>query len=84
MVHTLRLDNYSPTPRKLVLGTNSSYGTESIKIERGAGWDGLNLTATRGPAGWGCHGRAARGDEGGQGWRACAGRAGLRRAAGEL
>lgn len=35
-----------PTPRKLVLGTNSSYGTESIKIERGAGWDGLNLTAT--------------------------------------
>lgn len=45
MVHTLRLDNYSPTPRKLVLGTNSSYGTESIKIERGAGWDGLNLTA---------------------------------------
>lgn len=46
MVHTLRLDNYSPTPRKLVLGTNSSYGTESIKIERGAGWDGLNLTAT--------------------------------------
>lgn len=46
MVHTLRLDNYFPTPRKLVLGTNSSYGTESIKIERGAGWDGLNLTAT--------------------------------------
>lgn len=46
MVHTLRLDNYSPTPRKLVLWTNSSYGTESIKIERGAGWDGLNLTAT--------------------------------------
>lgn len=46
MVHTLRLDNYYPTPRKLVLGTNSSYGTESIKIERGAGWDGLNLTAT--------------------------------------
>lgn len=46
MVHTLRLDNYSPTPRKLVLGTNSSYGTDSIKIERGAGWDGLNLTAT--------------------------------------
>ncbi len=46
MAHTLRLDNYSPTPRKLVLGTNSSYGTESIKIERGAGWDGLNLTAT--------------------------------------
>lgn len=46
MVHTLRLDNYSTTPRKLVLGTNSSYGTESIKIERGAGWDGLNLTAT--------------------------------------
>lgn len=46
MVHTLRLDNYSPTPRKLVLGTNSSYGTESIKIERGAGWGGLNLTAT--------------------------------------
>lgn len=46
MVHTLRLDNYSPTPRKLVLGTNSSYGTETIKIERGAGWDGLNLTAT--------------------------------------
>lgn len=35
-----------PTPRKLVLGTNSSYGTESIKIERGAGWGGLNLTAT--------------------------------------
>lgn len=46
MVHTLRLDNYSPTPQKLVLGTNSSFGTESIKIERGAGWDGLNLTAT--------------------------------------
>lgn len=46
MVHTLKLDNYSPTPRKLVLGTNSSFGTESIKIERGAGWDGLNLTAT--------------------------------------
>ena len=46
MVHTLRLDNYSPNPRKLVLGTNSSFGTESIKIERGAGWDGLNLTAT--------------------------------------
>ena len=46
MVHTLRLDNYSPTPRKLVLGTNSSFGTESIKIERGAGWYGLNLTAT--------------------------------------
>lgn len=46
MVHTLRLDNYSPTPRKLVLGTNSSFRTESIKIERGAGWDGLNLTAT--------------------------------------
>lgn len=46
MVHTLRLDNYSPTPRKLVLGTNSSFGTESIKIERGAGWDGLSLTAT--------------------------------------
>ena len=46
MVHTLRLDNYYPTPRKLVLGTNSSYGTETIKIERGAGWDGLNLTAT--------------------------------------
>ena len=46
MVHTLRLDNYSPTPRKLVLGTNSSFGTESIKIERGAGWDELNLTAT--------------------------------------
>ena len=46
MVHTLRLDNYFPTPRKLVLGTNSSFGTESIKIERGAGWNGLNLTAT--------------------------------------
>lgn len=46
MVHTLRLDNYYPTPRKLMLGTNSSFGTESIKIERGAGWDGLNLTAT--------------------------------------
>lgn len=46
MVHTLRLDNYYPTPRKLVQGTNSSFGTESIKIERGAGWDGLNLTAT--------------------------------------
>lgn len=46
MVHSLRLDNYSPTPRKLVLGTNSSFGTESIKIERGAGWDGLALTAT--------------------------------------
>nr|DAV73004.1 MAG TPA: hypothetical protein [Caudoviricetes sp.] len=46
MVHTLRLDNYTPTPRKLVLGTNSSFGTESIKIERGAGWDGLNFTAT--------------------------------------
>lgn len=46
MVHTLSLDNYTPTPRKLVLGTNSSYGTETIKIERGAGWDGLNLTAT--------------------------------------
>ena len=44
MVHTLRLDNYSPTPRKLVLGTNSSFGTESIKIERGAGWDDLALT----------------------------------------
>lgn len=36
MVHTLRLDNYSTTQRKLVLGTNSSYGTESIKIERNA------------------------------------------------
>ena len=46
MVHTIRLDNYTPTPRKLVLGTNSSFGTESIKIERGAGWNGLNLTAT--------------------------------------
>lgn len=46
MLHTLRLDNYTPIPRKLVLGTNSSFGTESIKIERGAGWDGLNLTAT--------------------------------------
>nr|DAW12217.1 MAG TPA: hypothetical protein [Caudoviricetes sp.] len=46
MVHTLRMDNYTPIPRKLVLGTNSSFGTESIKIERGAGWDGLNLTAT--------------------------------------
>lgn len=46
MVHTLRLDNYTPIPRKLALGTNSSFGTESIKIERGAGWDGLNLTAT--------------------------------------
>ena len=46
MVHTVRLDNYTPIPRKLVLGTNSSFGTESIKIERGAGWDGLNLTAT--------------------------------------
>lgn len=46
MIHTLRLNNYSPTPRKLVLGTNSSFGTESIKIERGTGWDGLNLTAT--------------------------------------
>nr|DAP99757.1 MAG TPA: L SHAPED TAIL FIBER PROTEIN [Caudoviricetes sp.] len=46
MVHTLRIDNYTPTPRKLVLGTNSSFGTESIKIERGAGWDGLALTAT--------------------------------------
>lgn len=46
MVHTLRLDNYFPTPRKLVLGTNSSFGTESIQIERGAGWDGLALTAT--------------------------------------
>lgn len=46
MVHTIRLDNYTPIPRKLVLGTNSSFGTESIKIERGAGWDGLNLTAT--------------------------------------
>lgn len=46
MVHTLRLDNYTPIPRKLVLGTNSSFGTESIKIERGAGWNGLNLTAT--------------------------------------
>lgn len=46
MVHTLRLDNYTPIPRKLVLGTNSSFGTEGIKIERGAGWDGLNLTAT--------------------------------------
>ena len=46
MVHTVRLDNYSPTPRKLVLGTNSSFGTESIQIERGAGWDGLALTAT--------------------------------------
>lgn len=46
MVHTLRLDNYTPIPRKLVLGTNSSFGTESIKIERGTGWDGLNLTAT--------------------------------------
>ena len=46
MVHTLRLDNYYPTPQKLVLGTNSSFGTESIKIERGAGWDGLALTAT--------------------------------------
>ena len=46
MVHTLSLDNYTPTPRKLVLWTNSSYGIESIKIERGAGWDGLNLTAT--------------------------------------
>ncbi|WP_455225767.1 hypothetical protein [Gemmiger sp.] len=46
MIHTLRLDNYSPTPRKLVLGTNSSFGTESIQIERGAGWDGLALTAT--------------------------------------
>ena len=46
MVHTLRLDNYTPTPRKLVLGTNSSFGTESIQIERGAGWDGLALTAT--------------------------------------
>lgn len=88
MVHTLRLDNYSPTPRKLVLGTNSSYGTESIKIERGAGWDGLNLTATWHIPGreeplrvalldGDAHGRAARGDEGGQGWRACAGRAGL-------
>ena len=32
MVHTLRLDNYYPTPQKLVLGTNSSFGTESIKI----------------------------------------------------
>jgi hypothetical protein len=40
------MDNYTPIPRKLVLGTNSSFGTESIKIERGAGWDGLNLTAT--------------------------------------
>lgn len=37
MVHTLRLDNYTPIPRKLVLGTNSSFGTESIKIERGPG-----------------------------------------------
>ncbi len=46
MVHTLRLDNYTPIPRKLVLGTNSSFGTESIKIERGSGWDGLNLIAT--------------------------------------
>lgn len=46
MIHTLRLDNYFPTPRKLVLGTNSSFGTESIQIERGAGWDGLALTAT--------------------------------------
>lgn len=46
MVHTLRLDNYYPTPQKLVLGTNSSFGTESIKIERGAGWGGLALTAT--------------------------------------
>lgn len=46
MVHTLKLDNYTPIPRKLVLGTNSSFGTESIKIERGAGWDGLNLTVT--------------------------------------
>lgn len=46
MIHTLRLDNYTPIPRKLVLGTNSSFGTESIQIERGAGWDGLALTAT--------------------------------------
>ena len=64
MVHTLRLDNYSPTPRKLVLGTNSSYGTESIKIERGAGWDGLNLTAT-----WHIPGREERYRRAGACWR---------------
>ncbi|MFQ9761841.1 MAG: hypothetical protein ACLRYE_00840 [Gemmiger formicilis] len=96
MVHTLRLDNFSPTPRKLVLGTNSSYGTgEYQKLSAGPRWDGLNLTAT-----WHIPGReehccvalldgdamdvppevtkeAKDGD-------ACAGRAGLRRAAGEL
>lgn len=43
---SIRLEGYSPQPEMLALGTAESYGTERVQLIRGAGWEGLTVTAT--------------------------------------
>lgn len=49
--HVVRLENFTPCPAELLLGTSESRGVECIRLVRGAGWDGLDITATYHPPG---------------------------------
>lgn len=51
MEHTISLSEYEPTPKKLKLGTNDSYGVEKIIFTRGAEWDGLSIVTVWHPPG---------------------------------
>lgn len=51
MEHTISLSGYEPSPKKLKLGTNDSYGVEKIIFTRGAEWDGLSIVTVWHPPG---------------------------------
>lgn len=51
MEHNISLSGYEPSPKKLKLGTNDSYGVEKIIFTRGAEWDGLSIVTVWHPPG---------------------------------
>lgn len=51
MEHNISLSGYEPSPKKLKLGTNDSYGVEKIVFTRGAEWDGLSIVTVWHPPG---------------------------------
>lgn len=48
--HEILLEQYTPSPSYIDLGTADSYGTERLKLVRSQPWEGLTITATFSPA----------------------------------
>ena len=50
MEHQIELNMYEASPAKFVLGTEESYGYETIHLIRGEGWDDLEIIVSFTPS----------------------------------